>query len=274
VTQTQSISLEEARPLPRRRRKPVRGSRTLAVAVPVLLLVWWWMAAPSVGPAILPDPLRVLEETVSLLVGPESTHTWTSMGRIVAAVVLALVIGGFLVFLTRMLPITETLVGAEILPFFNSVPALGWAILGVVWFGVGNFAVVFVVTLILIPFCMVNLWEGMRSLDPGLQEMGKSFTRSNTKVLVRIQTPLLIPYTLAAVRLSFSVGWKVALIAEFFGAQSGLGLVMNRARQAFDTPTVFATVVVVLIIVTITERLIFDPLARMFANRSGTGVAR
>jgi len=50
--------------------------------------------------------------------------------------------------------------------------------------------------------------------------------------------------------------------------------VMNRARQAFDTPTVFATIVVVLIIVTIGERLIFDPISRMFANRTGTGVAR
>jgi len=274
VTQTEAINLEEGRPLSRKRREVARGSLALAVTVPVLLLVWWWLAAPSASPALLPDPLRVLEETFNLLVGPESVDTWTSFGRIVLAVFLALLIGGFLVFLTRMLPITETLVGGAILTFFNSVPALGWAILGVVWFGVGNFAVVFVVTLILIPFCMVNLWEGLRSLDPGLQEMGKSFTRSRSKIFIRIQAPLLIPYTFAAVRLSFSVGWKVALIAEFFGAQSGLGLVMNRARQAFDTPTVFATIVVVLIIVTIGERLIFDPISRMFANRTGTGVAR
>ncbi|MDT0183948.1 ABC transporter permease subunit [Microbacterium sp. ARD31] len=242
--------------------------------MPVLLLVWWWLAAPYASPADLPEPGAVLNDVVSLLIGPDAYHTWTSLIRIFAAVLFALIIGSFAVFLTRVLPISETLVGAVLLPFLNSVPALGWAILGVVWFGVGNFAVIFVVTLILIPFCMVNIWEGLRSLDPGLQEMGKSFTRSNTKILWRIQAPMLIPYILAAVRLSFSVGWKVALIAEFFGAQAGLGLVMNRARQSFDTPMVFATIIVVLIIVTVTERLVFDPLARMFARRSGTGVAR
>ncbi|NED53302.1 ABC transporter permease subunit, partial [Micromonospora aurantiaca] len=90
--------------------------------------------------------------------------------------------------------------------------------------------------------------EGKRALDPGLLEMGRSFTRSRVRVLFSIELPLLVPYIFAAARLSFSVGWKVALIAEFFGSQTGLGLVMNRARQSFDSPTVFATIVVVLVI--------------------------
>lgn len=258
----------------KKKRKPAKGSYFLAVAVPILLVVWWWWASQTARPLDLPRPELVLQRTVDLLGGAESLHTWTSMVRILFAVVLALLIGGFLVFIARLLPITETLIGAEVLSFLNSVPALGWAILGVVWFGVGDVAVIAVVTLIIIPFCMVNIWEGLRGLDPGLLEMGRSFTRSNRKVLVRIQGPLLIPYVFAAVRLSFSVGWKVALIAEFFGAEAGLGLVMNRARQAFDTPTVFATIAVVLIIVVVFERLVFDPLSQMFARRSGTAVAR
>jgi len=270
MSQTETIATAAAAPLKRRRPKPPRGSYWLAIGVPVAVVIWWWYASLSARPVDLPNPVLVAQRAVDLLVGPEAYQTWTSMARIVIAVMLALLIGGLLVFMARLWRPTETLVGSVIVPFLNSVPALGWAILGVVWFGVGNFAVIFVVTLILIPFCMVNLWEGMRSLDPGLLEMGRSFTRSNGKILWRIQLPLLIPYTLAAVRLSFSVGWKVALIAEFFGAEAGLGLVMNRARQSFDTPTVFATIIVVLVIVVLVERLLFDPLARYFARRSGT----
>jgi NitT/TauT family transport system permease protein len=244
-----------------------------AVIAPIVLVAWWWWAARSAPPLEVPDPLLVLERAVDLLVGSEAAHTWTSMFRIIVAVLLALTVGSALVFVARLLPVTETLIGKQVLPLLNSVPALGWAILGVIWFGIGSFAVTFVVTLILIPFCMVNMWEGMRSLDPGLQEMGRSFTRSKRKVLFWIQVPLLMPYVFAAIRLSFSVGWKVALIAEFFGAQSGLGLVMNRARQAFDTPTVFATVVVVVIIVVVVERFVFDPMSQMFARRTGTVVS-
>ncbi|WP_152232021.1 ABC transporter permease [Georgenia ruanii] len=251
----------------------VRARTALAVLGPLAALAMWWWAAQNSSPLTVPQPLDVARRTIDLLFTAESVHTWTSMVRILAAVVLALLIGSGLVFLARLVPVTESLVTKALLPFLNSVPALGWAILGVIWFGVGNSAVIVVVTLILIPFCMVNMWEGMRNLDAGLQEMARSFTRSRVKMLFRIQVPLLMPYVLAAVRLSFSVGWKVALIAEFFGARSGLGLVMNRARQAFDTPTVFATIVVVLVIVTVVERFVFDPMSQMFARRSGGGAA-
>lgn len=250
-----------------------RGRAALAIAGPIVLLVVWWWTAQRTSSLTIPQPVDVLQRSVDLLVTSESMHTWTSLIRILTAVILALVAGSGLVFMARLLPVTESLVTKALLPFFNSVPSLGWAILGVIWFGVGNEAVIIVVTLILIPFCMVNMWEGMRNLDPGLQEMARSFSRSRAKLLLRIQVPLLMPYVLAAVRLSFSVGWKVALIAEFFGAQSGLGLLMNRARQSFDTPTVFASIVVVLVIVTVVERFVFDPLSQMFARRSGGGMA-
>ncbi|TDC92035.1 ABC transporter permease subunit [Actinomadura sp. 7K507] len=246
----------------------------LADGVPLLLLAVWFWYSTNVSAAELPNPVEVGRESIDLLIGEGAVHTWTSMGRIVLAVLLATCIGSLLVFLAGVAPVTELLIGKRVLPFFNSVPALGWAILGVIWFGVGDFSVVFVVTAITIPFCLVNLWEGKRALDPGLLEMGRSFTRSRVRVLFAIELPLLVPYIFAAARLSFSVGWKVALIAEFFGSQTGLGLVMNRARQSFDSPTVFATIVVVLLIVSVVERLLFDPLAHWFAKRTGTAVAR
>lgn len=249
-------------------------ARLLADGMPLLLFgAWFWYSA-NVSAAELPNPVDVGRASIDLLVGESAVHTWTSMGRILLSVLLAMGIGGLLVFMAGVLPVTDTLIGKRVLPFFNSVPALGWAILGVIWFGVGDFAVIFVVTAITIPFCLVNLWEGMRALDPGLLEMGRSFTRSRMRVLLSIELPLLVPYIFAAARLSFSVGWKVALIAEFFGSRTGLGLVMNRARQSFDSPTVFATIVVVLLIVTAVERLLFDPLAQWFAKRTGTAVAR
>ena len=249
------------------------GGHVLANLVPLLVLALWWFASQNVAPFILPDPFRVFQATGELLWGQYAGDTWTSGARILISVVLAVLLGGLLVFVAALVPITERLVGNRILPFFNSVPALGWAILGVIWFGIGNFAVVFVVTAIIIPFCMVNLWEGMRALDPELREMGRSFTRRRLRILAWIEAPLLLPYLFAAARLSFSVGWKVALIAEFFGASAGLGLVMNNARQNFDSETVFATIMVVLIVVTVAERLIFDPLARWFAVRAGTAPA-
>jgi NitT/TauT family transport system permease protein len=257
-----------------RARKPSRwrrfASSGLANGVPVFVLIAWWWVAQRTPEFVIPDPVAVGEQTIRLLFGDMYMHTLTSFVRIVTAVVVAMALGGALVFLAKLLPVTERLVGDRIVPFLDSIPSLGWAILGVIWFGVTNTSVVFVLTAILLPFCMVNLWEGMRAIDPDLREMGRSFTRQRLRVLTKIEIPLLMPYAFAALRLSFSVGWKVALIAEFFGARAGLGLVMNRARQGFDTPTVFATIAVVLVIVFAAERLVFEPVGKRFARRTGT----
>lgn len=250
------------------------GARVLADGFPIALVVIWWALAQRLPPFILPDPLDVGRQTLKMLFGDLAIHTYTSFFRVVIAVGLALLIGGFLVFLASLLPVTEPLIGSRVLPLLNGIPSLGWAIIGVTWFGVTDVSVIFVETAIVVPFCLVNLWEGVRSIDRGLLEMGKSFTRNKVKILVRIELPLLLPYVFAALRLSFSVAWKVALIAEFFGAQRGLGLLMNTARQNFDTPTLFATIVTVLVVVFLFERLIFEPVGTYFATKAGTGATR
>lgn len=248
-------------------------SQFLANGIPALLIFAWWRAAPGQPEYLLPGLGDVASRVFDLVAGDLAVHTATSFARILLAVVLALVLGTALIVLTEVAPVTDTAVSHRFLPLLDSVPGIGWAILGVIWFGVSNTAVVFVVTLILLPFAMVNTREGMKAIDPELREMGKSFTRSRLALLRMIELPLLLPYVLASVRLSFSVGWKVALIAEFFGAETGIGLIMNQARQNFDTATVFATLITVLIIVAMVDRFVFEPAGYWLARRSGTGGA-
>jgi NitT/TauT family transport system permease protein len=245
-------------------------SFALANGVPLLVLLTWYLAAPHQPEYLLPPPADVLGGVKEFLVGDLRAHTLTSLVRITIAMGLAMVVGAALILVTQVAPWLDSLIGGRILPLLNAVPGVGWAILGVIWLGVSDSAVVFVVTLILLPFTMVTLREGLKAIDPDLREMGRSFTRSRLAVLSRIELPLLLPYILAATRLSFSVGWKVAIIAEFFGAEMGLGLVMNQARQNFQTSTVFASIITVVIIVFVVEGLILDPLGNWVAKRSGT----
>ena len=254
----------------RRRKRRISASWLLANGVPLAALLTWWWVSQNASPLEVPNPVDVAEGAWDLMFGSGASETYISFARIVVSVALAMVIGALLVTIAQLLPVTDKLIGQRIIPFINSVPALGWAILGVIWFGVGNLAVVFVVTLILVPFTLVNLWQGLQALDRDLREMGHSFTRTRWRVLRRIEVPLLAPYALAAARLSFAVGWKVAIIAEFFGAEAGLGLVMNQARQMLDTTTVFAAIVVVMIFVVAIDRLVFDQLAKRLAVKSGT----
>ena len=90
--------------------------------------------------------------------------------------------------------------------------------------------------------------EGLKELDRELIEMARSFTRSPIKVFWRITVPLLMPYVVAALRIAYGVGWKIALVAELFGTESGLGFLMLRAQTLSDAATVFAACFAVVIL--------------------------
>lgn len=259
-----------------RRWQPSRktASATIANAFLVAAFLAWYFGSLVTEEYLLPGPGAVLQDVRTLLFGDLAAQTYTSFLRVLISVAIALVLGAILVFAAILAPVLESLIGGRILPLLNSIPSLGWAIVGVVWLGVSDSAVVFIEAAILLPFCMVNLWEGVRSMDRDALEMGRSFTRKRYRVVHRIELMLLVPYVLAATRLSFSIGWKLALIAEFFGAETGLGIVMNNARQQFDTPMLFATIVVVIIFVFVFEQGVFQPISKAFSRRMGTGAAQ
>lgn len=243
----------------------LREARPRLVADGFLLLVLalWYASSLRLPEFVLPNPVKVLGLTLRLFVDPDLIiHTAVSLGRVVGSVLLALLIGSALVLSARYVPITQLLVGNRLTPFFNSFPSLGWAILAVIWFGVSDGTVVFVETAILLPFCMINMWEGIKNLDPELLEMARSFGRRRARILQMVIFPLLFPYIFSALRISYGVGWKVSLIAELFGADTGLGYVLEQSRQHYDMPMIFATVCAIIVLVVGMERLVFDRIER------------
>lgn len=242
--------------------------RVLAEGLVVAGVLLWWAASAGLPDFVMPSPWLVLKTLGRLFYDPAFLgHTVVSTVRVGAAVALALVIGGALALLPRAFPVLEIVVHGRIKPFLNSFPSLGWAILAVIWFEISNFTVVFVQVMILIPFCLINIAEGLRELDQEAIEMARSFTRSRGKVFVKVIMPMLVPYAVAAARISYGVAWKIALVAELFGADSGLGYLMLQAQTAADAATVFATCFSIVLIFIAGEKLLIDPLARIVQHK-------
>jgi NitT/TauT family transport system permease protein len=237
----------------------------LAEGLIILVIAGWWAFSRDMPAYILPGPGAVAEETGRLFVVPDLLfHTASSTLRVVFAVILAVVIGTLLAILPERFPIFSVIVHERIQPFLNSFPSVGWAIVASIWFGPSNETIVFVEVAILIPFCLVNVSAGLRELDSEMIEMARSFTRSRPKVFFKVTLPLLMPYIVAALRIAYGVGWKIALVAELFGTESGLGFLMQRAQTLSDAATVFAACFAVVIIFIAGEKLVIDPLSRRF----------
>lgn len=232
-------------------------------------LAAWAFGAGSLPEFVLPGPVAVGRRLVALFTEPTFlSHTLASATRVLLSVSLALAIGGGLALLNRAVPAVDWVVRGMVLPFFSSFPSIGWAILAAIWFQPGHFAVVFVQVAILIPFCLINIAEGLRQIDRETVEMADSFTRNRSRIILWVMAPLLLPYVLGALRIAYGIAWKIALVAELLGATSGLGFLMLQSQGSADMPTVMAACAAVVLLFVAGEKLILDPIARKFSVRS------
>lgn len=252
------------------------SSAFLTDGLVVGLLIAWYFGSKHVQPYLLPSPQSVGSKVLDLL-GRDPTlaeNTLVSAERVVVSVVLAIGLGSALVIVARYVPVLRRFIVNRFMPFMNAMPALGWAIIGLFWFHVSNSGVVFVEVVILLPFVMINMWEGMKELDNDLLEMTMSFTRNRPRTLIKVVLPLLLPYFFASLRISFGTAWKIALFAELFGAPSGLGYLINLAQQNTDSVTVFAAIIIIIGIVFLVQRLVFDQIEKLlFKQREAVGTA-
>jgi NitT/TauT family transport system permease protein len=242
------------------------AERVIGEGLPLAFLLLWWLTARSLPSFVLPGPVETGETLLQLFIDPAFVgDTLISLARVVASVILAVILGGALAGLARYVPSTAYAVQRRVLPVLNSFPSVGWAILATFWFQPDSGSVIFVETLILIPFCAIALMQGIADMDRELLEMGASFSRSSLKIAWKIALPMLLPYVMSSVRIAYGVGWKIALVSELFGVDHGLGYLMLRAEVIGNTAMVFASCFAIVIIFVAGEKLIIDPLARRFA---------
>lgn len=244
------------------------GSVWLADALVLCVLAIWLMGTRALPEFVLPGPLAVGRRLVVLFTDWDFLyHTLASTVRVLASVMIALLIGGALALLHRAVPALDWVIRGGIQPFLNSFPSIGWAILAAIWFSPGHFSIIFVQVAILIPFCLINIAEGLRQIDREAMEMARSFTRNNRRITAGITFPLMMPYVLGALRISYGIAWKISLVAELLGSTSGLGYLMLRAQGSADMTTVMAACLAIVLLFVAGERLLLDPLARRFAHK-------
>lgn len=242
------------------------SARFVAEGTILAFIGLWWFTARDLPDFVLPTPLEVGAAMGQLVVDPNlAVHVAASFLRVLAAVAVALVVAVALAASIRTGPIMQTIVERNILVVLNSFPSVGWAILGVIWFSISNGTVIFIEAMIVLPFCLINAIEGFRQIDPELDEMGRSFSRNRWRRFVKVQLPLIAPFVIAGLRIAYGIAWKVALVAELFGARSGLGWLLQQAQTRADAATVFAACLVIVVIFALVDALVLRPLAKRYS---------
>ncbi len=202
----------------------VRDYSSLLIGVSILTLILiWWLLSLFFKPEFFPGPLLVFRDAWLLFVSGEFlSHMSSTLLRIVcgfgAAMILSVTLG---VAMGRSRYI-EKFFEAEILVGLT-IPALAWAVISIMWFGLNNLAAVFAITVLITPAITLNVLQGVKNLDKSLIEMAKSFGSDRRLIIRDVVFPQLLPYLLAATRYGFGLAWKTVVIVEMLGLSSGIG---------------------------------------------------
>lgn len=220
------------------RRLPWRG--LLPWGLPIFILAAWQLASQWgwLSTRILPEPLAVLKAAVALtLSGELFTHVRVSAGRALTGFALGGGLGLLFGLLSGSFRKAETLFDSTI-QMIRNIPPLALIPLVILWFGIEEKAKLFLVSLGVFFPIYINTFHGIRSVDPGLIEMGRAYGLSGWPLYREVILPGALPSILVGVRFSLGFMWVILIVAETISAQAGIGYMTMNAREFLQTDVV------------------------------------
>ena len=227
-----------------------------------------WQLAVLVGglpPFILPGPATVAVRFVRAWTDGTMLPHFLATAR---EIVLGFIVGAGLALVSGYALARSRLVERFASPYLvaaQATPILALAPLFALWFGPGLLGKVVVCALIVFFPVAISTMVGIRSVDAGLLELGHSLRATRRQVLLTLEIPAALPSILGGMRVGVTLAVVGAIVAEWAGADQGLGVLINIARGSlFDIPLMFATLLTIalvgiglyLVVVLIERRLV------------------
>lgn len=225
-----------------------------------IVLLWlgiWWLAAAAVGQALLlPSPLDTVQALWGLAGrGDFWLASLYSVIRILLGFAIGIVLGGSLAILTSRFAWWQAFF-SPMLSVIKATPVASFIVLALVWIRT-NGVPVFATVLVVLPVVYGNVFSGIRATDPDLLEMALAFRLRRGATIRRIYWPTIRPYFHAAVTTGMGMAWKAGVAAEVIATPKlSLGAHLYEAKIYLDTPRLFASTAVVILLSILLEKLV------------------
>jgi sulfonate transport system permease protein len=139
--------------------------------------------------------------------------------------------------LTGSSRLAETLFDTT-LQMVRNIPALALIPLIILWFGIEENAKLVLLSIGVFFPVYLNTYHGIRSVDPALIEMGRSYGLSGFALYREVILPGALPSILVGLRFALGLVWVLLIVSETISAQSGIGYMTMNAREFLQTDVV------------------------------------
>lgn len=235
-----------------------------------LLALWQLIFELKIWPPYLfPSPLSVLES----LQGGFSDRTFLigmgiSMKRIALGYSLSVALGIALGFLIAASEFLEATLGGLALSL-QSLPSLCWLPLAVLWFGLSEKAILFVVVMGSLLSVTINTQMGVRHVPKIYLMAARNLGAHGIPMFLHVLLPGSLPHLLAGLKQGWAFAWRSLIAGEMLFVSLGLGHLLMMGRDLNDLSQVLAVMVLIMAIGHFVDRLLFERLEHSLRRKWG-----
>jgi ABC-type nitrate/sulfonate/bicarbonate transport system permease component len=241
-----------------------------SLAMIAFLILWHFASttglfgriSPEYSMLLLPPPTVVFKAFVQMA---WSGYLWdevsVSLVRVLIGFALSVVIAVPLGIGMGLSPLVNNL-AEPFVRIFSPIPGVAWIPLAILWYGLGDQAAIFIITVSAVCPILLNTIQGVRDVDPNLVDAARTMGATRWQVIRRVTFPSVIPYLITGFRTGLGFAWRVVIAAEMVGVPKGIGYMLAVGRSTGHTEVTIVTMVCLGLLMLIFEELIFAPLEK------------
>jgi NitT/TauT family transport system permease protein len=244
------------------------------VFVALLIVAWQlYIVIAQPRPDIVPAPADVVTAMGDAWAsGHLQQAMLTSLERGVIGFLIAIVVGTPIgLLLAEVRPIRRAV--GPIISGLQVLPSVAWVPAAIIWFGLSDATVYFVILMGAIPSIVNGLIAGVDQVPPQLRRVGTVLGANRAQLATSVILPAALPGYVAGLKQGWAFSWRSLMAAEIIAVGGtigfGLGSMLQQSRELADLAGVLATILLILGIGILIELVFFGPIERRMLRRRG-----
>jgi len=215
----------------------------------LFLAIWEWLPPlAKIPPYILPPISAVFKEFFRLLhVENLYLHTGLTLLEVIIGFVLGSLLGMVVGYALGLSPMLEFVLSPYILAL-QITPKVAFAPLFIMWLGYTVYPKILVAILIVFFPVLINVLSSVRTIDPAMINLARSFSASRAQIFWKIEFPASMPNLFAGLRIGSTLAVIGIVVGELVGGNKGLGYLLVLGEGQGNTAMVFVTIILLTVI--------------------------
>ena len=241
---------------------------TVVIFYIILMLSWQGAAESGFWPDnIFPSPIEVLEDAYYGIIDQSLLYgLGISMWRLLIGLAISIMLGIILGLLMAKTELVNNTIGSLVLGL-QSVPSIAWVPLAILWFGLNDIGIIFVVVIGSVFAITISTTTAVRNINPDIILSARNMGAKNIPAALYVLLPAAFPYLLGGFKQGWAFAWRGVIGAELLFSFLGLGFLLNAGRSLNDVSQVIMVMMVIMVIGLLVDGFVFKKAERIIARR-------